>query len=154
MSPFQDNAFLESPIPVGVVAIAGALLFLMAQGWINNMLEGDQGLGAFLSDGSGYSNSGFRPVKPKTTTAENKGNDDPLPWLKLPQLDFVDVAGQEKNIAPAEQQQQQVLSMEKLETLRRQMNDKLSAGQYSEATALREELENLMKENGIEYDAD
>ena len=54
------------------------------------MLKGERGLGAFLSDGSGFKKSGFRPLD----GADMKT--DPLPWLKLPELDFVDVAGQEK----------------------------------------------------------
>eukprot|EP00429_Kryptoperidinium_foliaceum_P039094 CAMPEP_0176178424 /NCGR_PEP_ID=MMETSP0120_2-20121206/91422_1 /TAXON_ID=160619 /ORGANISM="Kryptoperidinium foliaceum, Strain CCMP 1326" /LENGTH=59 /DNA_ID=CAMNT_0017516577 /DNA_START=1 /DNA_END=177 /DNA_ORIENTATION=- len=53
------------------------------------MLEGDQGLGAFLKDGSGYNKSGFQNIQ------GSKGkSSDPLPWLKLPQLDFVEVSGQ------------------------------------------------------------
>jgi len=38
---------------------------------------------------------------------------DPLPWLKLPKLDFVEVAGQEPDTTGAEEQQQ-----EKSETLK------------------------------------
>ena len=55
------------------------------------MLGGEQGLGAFLSDGSGYNKSGFKPRKKNEEEAS-----DPLPWLKLPEFDYVDVAGQPK----------------------------------------------------------
>ena len=61
-----------------------------AQGLINKQLEGDQGLGAFLQDGRGYSNSAFRPLLDDQDRAVQQ---DPLPWLKLPQLDFVEVVG-------------------------------------------------------------
>lgn len=106
------------------------------------MLEGDQGLGAFLKDGSGYNKSGFRKAAGKTERGE-----DPLPWLKLPQLDFVEVAGQ-----PNRQQDQALL--EQLESLRGQMNEQLEQGKVLEATTLRNELEALMKDAGIEYNVD
>ena len=77
------------------IAIIALVLFVAAQTFINQMLSGDQGLGAYLSDGKGFQRSGFRPVSSgQTTTNERAVANDPLPWLKLPKLDFVEVAGQ------------------------------------------------------------
>ena len=83
---------IATPFTITIVALT---IGVAAQTFINKMLEGDQGLGAFLSDGTGFNKSGYRP------SSSSKGNNsrstvdkDPLPWLKLPQLDFVEVAGQ------------------------------------------------------------
>lgn len=128
-----------SPLLVAGVALG---LGVAAQGFINQMLEGDQGLGAFLKDGSGFNKSGFR----RMTTGKEKSQ-DPLPWLKLPQLDFVEVAGQPNR-------RDEAALMERLENLRLQMNDELDQGNMEQATVIREELEALMNEAGIEYSAD
>jgi hypothetical protein len=124
--------------PLIVVGVALGL-GITAQGFINQMLEGDQGLGAFLKDGSGYNKSGFR-----TTNKPKSSSNDPLPWLKLPQLDFVEVAGQ-----PSRQSEQAL--MQKLESLRLEMNDLLEQGKTENASIIRAELEALMDEAGIEY---
>jgi hypothetical protein len=124
--------------PLIVVGVALGL-GIAAQGFINQMLEGDQGLGAFLKDGSGYNKSGFR-----TTNKPKSSSNDPLPWLKLPQLDFVEVAGQ-----PSRQSEQAL--MQKLESLRLEMNDLLEQGKTENASIIRAELEALMDEAGIEY---
>ena len=81
----------DVPISTPFVLLAAVLLAVLAQSWINSMLGGEQGLGAFLSDGSGYNKSGFKPRKKNEEEAS-----DPLPWLKLPEFDYVDVAGQPK----------------------------------------------------------
>ena len=80
---------LLSPFAIAGLAL---LLGIAAQSFINQMLEGDQGLGSYLKDGSGYNKSGFRRVD--KASMKNDEMNDPLPWLKLPKLDFVDVAGQ------------------------------------------------------------
>lgn len=125
-----------SPFLVAGVAL---VLFAAAQTFINQMLEGDQGLGAFLKDGSGYNRSGFNNI------ADQKDRDDPLPWLKLPKLDFVEVAGQ------ADQEE---AVYEQLETMRREMNHKLEEGNTAEATVIKDKLEKLMRANGIEFNAE
>jgi hypothetical protein len=110
-----------------------------AQSFINQMLKGDDGLGAFLSDGSGYNRSGFKSSRgPKETKK------DPLPWLKLPELDFVEVAGQDKF-----RTETQVLNQ--LERLRLDLNEAVEQGNLEEAEAVRKELENLMNTYDIEY---
>lgn len=79
------------------IVLFSILLFTLAQSFINSMLKGERGLGAFLSDGRGFKKSAFRPLDNDNNNANIKSNNaDPLPWLKLPELDFVDVAGQEK----------------------------------------------------------
>ena len=44
---------LDVPFEPPLVAIGALLLAFSAQSWINSLLGGDQGLGAFLSDGTG-----------------------------------------------------------------------------------------------------
>lgn len=134
----------EGPLEASPFVIAGVALLLggAAQSFINQMLQGDQGLGAFLKDGSGYSKSGFRQVR----QADEETQNDPLPWLKLPQLDFVEVAGQTIK--------QEDLVYQKMEEMRLQMNQKLQDGKVEEASAMKEELERIMNEAGIEYRID
>ncbi|KAL3935096.1 MAG: hypothetical protein SGBAC_009321 [Bacillariaceae sp.] len=134
-----DNEFASlnaSPFFVAFLALA---IGVAAQTFINQMLEGDQGLGAFLKDGAGYNKSGFR--RQAGLDEEKK---DPLPWLRLPKLDFVEVAGQEDD----------TLAFAKLEELRVQMNEQLELGNMEQASRLKEQLEEFMEEAGIEYRAE
>jgi hypothetical protein len=144
----MDESIITDVSSISPFAIAGLALLLgiAAQTFINQMLEGDDGLGAFLKDGSGYNKSGYRPLS-KGTTNEGKKNADPLPWLKLPQLDFVEVAGQRNRNA-------EELVYQQFEQLRQEMNEKIEEGKLEQASAIREELEALMKEAGIEYKSD
>ena len=142
-SRLQSSALPDPEInPLFVVGVA-AVLGVAAQGFINQMLEGDQGLGAYLKDGSCYNKSGFR----RMNGIEDESTKDPLPWLKLPRLDFVEVAGQD----PLPNQLEQ---LEELESLRLQMNEYLEKGKLEEATAIRNQLEGLMEDAGIEYNSD
>jgi len=134
----EDSNYL---VPALLTVAIG--LFVAAQGWINQLLSGDRGLGAFLSDGSGFKKSGFRPVDKKTDTA---GTSDPLPWLKLPKLDFVQVAGQERD--------SEEVVLERLESLRLEMNSLLEKNKFSEAGTIKQRLEQLMRENGVAYQYD
>jgi hypothetical protein len=127
---FDDSLFSTAPVVVAFALILG----VAAQTFINTMLKGDRGLGAFLRDGRGYNGSGFLP-------GERRADNDPLPWLSLPKLDFVEVAGQESQ-------------KQKLERLRQDMTIKLEQGEVEEATIVRQELEALMEENGFEFKAD
>lgn len=129
---------VSSPLLVGAVALG---LGIGAQSFINQMLKGDQGLGAFLKDGSGYNRSGFRNKKDEAAKPS-----DPLPWLQLPKLDFVQVAGQEEDDLE--------LAYEKLEEMRVTMNEQLQQGNVQEASRIRGDLELFMKEARIEYTAD
>lgn len=141
------TSFDPGSINVVVITIFALALAVTAQGLINQMVQGDQGLGAFLRDGSGFQKSAFQPMRQKKELTS-----DPLPWLKLPQLDFVEVAGQEPTTAttlPPEQQDSLMLG--RLQQLQQQMNMKLQEGKELEARIIRNELERLMKENGIEY---
>lgn len=122
-----------TPFLVAFVALA---IGAAAQTFINQMLEGDQGLGAFLKDGAGYNKSGFRQ------SSQDEIKKDPLPWLQLPKLDFVEVAGQEQDDA---------VVFAKLEDLRVRMNQELELGNQEQASILREQLEQAMEAAGIEY---
>jgi hypothetical protein len=134
------EAFEESmDLPPFAIAGIALVLGVAAQSFINQMLDGDQGLGAYLKDGSGYSKSGFSQVR----QTDEKTQKDPLPWLKLPQLDFVEVAGQTNK--------QEGLVYQQMEQMRLEMNQLLQDGKMEEASAIREELEKIMKEAGIEY---
>jgi len=141
---------VASPTVLLVIAL---VLGIAANGWIQRMLSGDQGLGSFLSDGSGFNKSGFKPVTGDEDRAVSSG--DPLPWLRLPKLDYVDVAGQEEDfekgrLSNSSRNDDQAL-MVKLERLREEMNEKLGQGNVIEAEALRKEIEQTMKENGVQY---
>jgi len=148
-----DNTIFQVASPTVLLVVALAL-GIAANGWINRLLSGDQGLGSFLSDGSGFNKSGFKPV---TGDQDRAASSDPLPWLRLPKLDFVDVAGQEelgredfeKGRLSGSVQDNQVLV--KLESLREKMNQKLADGNVEEALVLRKELEKTMNDNGIQY---
>lgn len=129
--------FWNSAEPFFIAAVALGL-FLAAQGYINSMLKGDQGLGAFLQDGSGFKNSAYSPSSKK----QKEVGEDPMPWLSLPKLDFVEVAGQKAS---------EEMVQERLELLRKEMNQKLLEGKTVEATALRRELERLCEECGFEF---
>jgi hypothetical protein len=90
------SSSLETPeLPNLLVPAVAFLLLVASQLFINQMLSGDQGLGAYLKDGRGVGRSSFRPLslEDKSRAVSN----DPLPWLKLPKLDYVQVAGQEEN---------------------------------------------------------
>jgi hypothetical protein len=132
----------SSGLLVPVLLVVAVSLFVAAQGWINQMLSGDRGLGAFLSDGSGYSKSGFRPVS--SGAAKDSESEDPLPWLQLPRLDFVEVAGQDSSVS-------EEAVLKRLEVLRIEMNDLLEQEKFREASAVRLTLEKLMRDNGVEY---
>ena len=134
------DVFDTSPLLVAGLALG---LGIGAQGFINQMLDGDEGLGAFLRDGSGYNKSGFRPKNNQPSTK----SDDPLPWLKLPQLDFVEVAGQ-----PSRREEEAL--MKKLESMRTEMNNLLDQGKVEEARLIQEDLEVWMEESGIQFTAD
>lgn len=150
-----DNPLI-SPFFISIIAI---VLFVTAQSFINQMLEGDQGLGAFLRDGSGYNRSGYRNSD-RTRNESNSDSNDPLPWLKLPSLDFVEVAGQQQN-----QKQVQLKSLldndeerkvyQELERLRLKLNIELENNtDLEEATRLRVKIERLMEIYGIEYETE
>jgi hypothetical protein len=139
----EDSSSLGSSLLVPVLLIVAGSLFVAAQGWINSMLSGDRGLGAFLSDGSGFSKSGFRPVS-SGDGKESESEADPLPWLQLPRLDFVEVAGQDSSIS-------EEAVLERLEELRVEMNDLLEQKKFREASAVRLTLEKLMRVNGVEF---
>jgi hypothetical protein len=146
-----EFSVLESPFVVAGVAL---ILLVAAQIFINSMLKGDQGLGAFLSDGSGFQKSNFRARRgggPNNNSEKDDGaplsGPDPLPWLKLPRFDFVDVAGQEQ----VTMDQDTALVMDRLETLRQLLNAELEVGNASAAKQVQAELDSLMKESGFEY---
>ena len=149
----NENTIFQVASPTVLLLVALAI-GIAANGWIQRLLSGEQGLGSFLSDGKGFNKSGFKPI---TGDQDRAVSSDPLPWLRLPKLDFVDVAGQqeleredfEKGRLPNNVQYNEVLA--KLESLREKMNQKLADGKVEEALVLRKELEETMKENDIQY---
>lgn len=159
-----DNP-LSSPLLIAILAL---VLLVAAQSFINQMLKGDRGLGAFLKDGSGYNRSGFRANN--NSGGDDDGNSDPLPWLKLPRLDFVEVAGQKEMLEASVEEEEQQKAYEELERLRLRLNRELenvskrrregnnggddSDDDMAEATRLRTKIERLMKLYGIEYETE
>ena len=87
---------------VPLILLAALGIGFTAQSWINFQLGGDRGLGSFLSDGSGFNRSAFRPRSGTGDISDGTApvSTDPMPWLKLPRLDFVEVAGQEPMSSP------------------------------------------------------
>ncbi len=157
--PFESSAIGPlSSVATPAIALLAIAIGFIAQTFINSMLKGDRGLGAFLSDGSGFSGSAFRPRRggdrSDTTDAPLSGP-DPLPWLKLPQFDFVEVAGQEtsngRNILSPEEEAKIMVQLEDLKSVMREENN---AGNTVEANRLRRRLDELMDEYGFQYEAD
>ena len=145
LSLMQSDPMMDNGFSVPLLLVTALVLGIAAQSFINQMLEGDDGLGAFLKDGSGYNRSGFRSSRPDPDSNEKN---DPLPWLKLPELDFVDVAGQERS-SPREG-----VIFERLEAMRRELNAALDAGRVREAQSLQDEMERFMVDQGIEFKSD
>ena len=141
--PFTETVIEFPPWAIVLVAV---VLGVATQNFINQMLRGDQGLGSFLRDGSGYNRSAFTSV-----TKTSRDRQDPLPWLKLPQLDYVDVAGQEGKKSSTDND---AAVPGELERLRLEMNAQIEQGNYSAARAIRDDLEKRMKDYGMEYTAD
>ena len=160
----------DVPIGVPLVVLVAVILAFSAQSWINSLLGGDQGLGAFLGDGSGFKKSGFKPRKrPITDQRSIPGEDptkplgagDPLPWLKLPEFDYVDVAGQPKK--PKQQQPVQDMAqsqstakddsevIQKLESLRELMKLEIEMGDLQGAKKIEDEMLAIMKKEGINW---
>jgi len=135
-SVFEQVSSVEEFQPTALIILVAGVLGIMSQTLINSMLKGDQGLSAFLSDGKGYGNSKFK------AGSEESGRltDDPLPWLKLPKLSFVDVAGQvnEEDV------------VKKLELLAQRGRDELEAGDKAKAAQTRDEINSLMADYGFE----
>lgn len=154
----------ELPLAIPFVIVIGAvILAITAQSWINFLLRGDQGLGAFLSDGTGYNKSGFKPrSKLVNAGASNDAaleGSDPLPWLNLPRLDYVDVVGQPKRPKKVhlkaagsdlnENNAQEVVLQ--MEHLRGQIRLLVEQGRLQQAKNIELELETIMKEHGYEF---
>ena len=143
LDTIQQAAELSEWLSKASIILVAGSLGILSQTLINSMLKGDQGLSAFLSDGKGYGNSKFRPRKGNDESAPLGGN-DPLPWLKLPQLSYVEVAGQEKNVS-------EEVVVAKLEELSAKGRAELEAGQKDQAAATMLELNALMEEYGFEF---
>jgi hypothetical protein len=122
-----------------LVLIVALFLGFAANGWISQLLNGKEkksGLGAFLRDGSGYNRSGFA-----MQDSDRAVQRDPLPWLKLPTLDFVEVAGQER-------------PEDTLERLRLDLNAAADKGDIIEAMRIESQLEDMMKKTGVRFQSD
>lgn len=149
----------DVPISTPIVLLAAIALAVLAQSWINTMIGGEQGLGAFLSDGSGFSRSKFKPRKRDAGDVDPSkplGGADPLPWLKLPEFDYVDVAGQPKkpkmipnSSAKSRSNEAEVVS--KLELLSAKLKKEVENDNLIEAKRIELELERIMEEEGFSF---
>jgi hypothetical protein len=136
-----EMSYFDGPPVAAFVVLAAAILGIGSQTLISSMLDGDQGLRAFLSDGSGFNKSKFSPNKKDDST--NSSPSDPLPWLRLPKLDFVEVAGQDQS-AEIEKE---------LEFLAARVRSEMSRGETEKASETMKELDSLMEEYGFDYSA-
>jgi hypothetical protein len=142
---YDSTNALTVLLPTSYIVVAAIILGILSQAFINTMLRGDQGLSAFLSDGKGFNKSNFKSVGNSENRRLNE-DDDPLPWLKLPKLDFVDVAGQSKDEGELE-----LLIVKKLETLTARMRTEIKEGDKVKAASTMKELNELMEKYGFEY---
>ncbi|KAJ8607283.1 hypothetical protein CTAYLR_009522 [Chrysophaeum taylorii] len=128
---------------LNTVAIAGAGLTVIfgAARLIAGAYEGEKGLGAFLRDGDGFANSGY---KVEDTMLEPRRITPPrfIDKVRFPTLDFVQVySGLD-------------VAMEEAETLRAEIFDALKQGDLDRANKLETRLQKLMRDNGIVYEED
>jgi len=153
---YLDQASIQIPILVA----ASFLLFLSAQAFINTLLSGDRGLGNYLSDGGGYGRSGFVPRRKGEDASDAPlSGPDPLPWLKLPQFDYVEVKGQPRNSRSEtfteaggnERSSDKSDVLVELELMRDQMRMKVEEGDMVAAKQIENRLRELMKREGFEY---
>lgn len=134
-SAIDDSIFVPDGF-VPLVLMVALFLGFAANGWISQLLNGKDdksGLGAFLKDGSGYNRSGFA-MQDFDRAVQN----DPLPWLKLPTFEFVEVAGQEK-------------PEDSLERLRFDLNAAVENGDIIEAKRIERQLEDIMMTIGVKF---
>ena len=134
----DDNLVDMRPEPY--FALLAIVLGIASQYFINTMLSGDRGISAFLSDGNGFNRSGFKTIQSSKDTKK----EDPLPWLKLPKLDFVEVAGQKNYVDLASVQKE-------LNGLKARLDNEFASGQKEKATETMNELNALMEEYGFEF---
>jgi hypothetical protein len=139
---------------VPLVLAFGLVVLVAAQSFIGGLTAGGEGgLGAFLRDGRGYSKSAFK-LDPSNRAASS----DPLPWLKLPRLDYVEVAGQEaRRQRPVRERRGEVEGdgqmrgrgeiLDRLRGLQDEMEKSLGTGDYEEAERLRVALSGLISDN-------
>ncbi len=117
------------------------------------MLRGDQGLSAFLSDGSGYGKSKFKARSGNDGYSSKDGaplsGGDPLPWLKLPNFRYVDVAGQEAPLSAAAGKERQMVAT-RLEELAKRGKAELEMGEKEQAEETMKEMKALMEKYGFE----
>ena len=153
---FESGNIVTDVGATPIIALVAIVIGFFAQTFINSMLKGDRGLGAFLSDGSGYSGSAFRPRRSgdRSDTDAPLSGPDPLPWLKLPKLDFVEVAGQESTTSNGLSPEKEAEIVAQLEELQSVLQSEINAGNVEEANRLRQRLEALMNDYGFQYEAD
>ena len=145
MMSYEDVDALNS-FSLTVPAVVALVLLVAANGWISRLMGSDEnssGLGDFLRDGRGYNKSGFS----LSDDSERAVSSDPIPWLKLPKLDFVEVAGQDNKLSETE-------VVARLESLRGAMNEELGKGNVQKAEELGQSLEELLEASGMEFNAD
>ena len=146
LSASFDTSIID---PTGIT-IGFALVSIGVLSQQSSLMNGKSGLGAFLQDGKGYKNSAYQPN-------DNLEKKDPLPWLKLPKFDFVEVYGAKDDDGLSGG----VLSIEdelavraRLDSLSQEFNSSLNSGNLQKAQIIRIELENLLVDTGFQYEYD
>jgi hypothetical protein len=84
LAAFDTTIIHPAPITCGFLLVG-----IAAVRFQGTLLEGKSGLSNFLKDGKGWQGSAYQP--------EERTRVDPMPWLKLPKLDFVEVYGSQES---------------------------------------------------------
>lgn len=126
------------------------MIVATAQTLINSMLDGDQGLRAYLSDGSGYNKTRF--VRSGGDPKKKDDAADPLSWLQLPKLYFVEVAGQEVETTAVVTEEMEASVVRKLGGLAERLRSEMNEDEKEKAKNTVLELESLMSKYGFEYE--
>ena len=135
-SSLEQMTFISDISSKAIIVLTAGILGIASQSFINSMLKGDQGLSAFLSDGKDFQGSNFKPNNSKDK------KEDPLPWLKLPTLDFVEVTGQSVDEAEISRE---------LEMLKERGRLELEEGDTEKAQLTRDEMNAMMEKYGFEF---
>lgn len=103
------------------------------------MTLGEKGLGAFLRDGKGYSNSAYKEdaLEPRRLVPPKF-----IDKISLPSVDFVQVYSEAGT------------ALEQAEELRVELAEALRDGNIEKVALLDKRLKKLMQDNGLEYAED
>ena len=122
---------------VALVAVSGITVVGGAYALIISAAGGENGLGAFLQDGTGYKKSAYR---------ENRGRTRRVPAfideLKFPRFDYVEVFSPNDAV------------VEKAEEMRVELAAALRDGDDERAARIQAQLETYVAKNNLKFDSE